>query len=135
MKNTESRNVAIALGIICAILSLGIIVLVVDYTSTLNIEKSTVWVNSQTVSSLKTWTFSAKYAGYVSVNVEDSPTNTTYVLLSWYAFGIEYGNKITVGTSGTAVFPVLPCADVDIMVGNEGFIYAYNETVTITYHY
>jgi hypothetical protein len=84
-----------------------------DLTSTLDIDKSTVWVDNQTISqpagSYTDLNFTASYAGYVSVNVQTSTTNTTYVEVIYSAYlGINYDNTITVGTSGTAAFPVLP---------------------------
>jgi hypothetical protein len=47
------------------------------------------------------------YAGYISVNVTSSTTNTTYVEAIYYAHGISYDNTINVGTNGTAIFPVI----------------------------
>jgi predicted PurR-regulated permease PerM len=154
------RNVAIALGIICIILVVGLIVAVANYTSIIkgkddtiaslqnqvsdlnsiiNLEKSTVWVNDQTVSqpasSYTYWTVSADYAGYISVQVQTSTTTNTYVRVIWSAYGVNYDHQITVGTSGTAVFPVLPCSNIEIRVGNSNIVNGATETVTITYHY
>jgi hypothetical protein len=127
------RNFAVTLGIICMILMVGLVVAIVDYTSILSIKKSTVWISQtmiQPSSTYKSWTFPASYAGYVSVEVESS-TPLTYVILSWYAYGIEYGKQTTVGTSGRAVFPVLPCSDINIELG----YLTDGTTVTITYYY
>jgi uncharacterized protein YoxC len=109
-----------------------------DLTSNLNLEKSEVWVTSQTVSqpsgSYNFWTHSATYAGYVTVNVESSTTDKTYIEVLWSAHGINYDNKISVGVSGTGVFPVLP-SSVEVRVGNSNFMNGATETATITYHY
>jgi hypothetical protein len=125
-----------------------------NLTSTIDLAKSTVWVNDQTVnqsaSSFTLWTYSlnnAGYAGYVSVNVQSSTTNNTYVEVIWSAYGrsaygISYDNRITVGTSGTAVFPILPAQPsvpnypyIQIYVGNTNLFSGATETVTITYYY
>jgi predicted PurR-regulated permease PerM len=167
-KQVVGRTLAIALGIICIILAVGLVGAVAYYTSIIsgkdgtiaslnsqidllnsqmansndivNLAKSTVWVNSQTISqsasSYTYWTpaFSANDAGYVSVNVQSSTTTNTYVEVIWSADGISYSNTITVGTSGTAVFPVLP-STIEIEVGNTNLINGATETVTITYYY
>jgi hypothetical protein len=104
-----------------------------------NLAKSTVWVDDQTISqpahSYTPWTVSASYAGYVSVWVQTSTTTNTYVRVIWSAYGINYDQQITVGTGGTAVFPILPCSNIEIRVGNVNLLTGATETVTITYHY
>lgn len=112
---------------------------VTDLNDTVNLAKSIVWVNDQTISqpahSYTGWTFSANYAGYVSVWVQTSTTTNTYVRVIWSAYGINYDQQITVGTGGTAVFPILPCSDIEIRVGNVNLLTGATETVTITYYY
>jgi hypothetical protein len=73
------------------------------------------------------------YAGYVSVAVQ-SDSNTTYVEVIYSYYGVIYDNNVTVGTSGTAAFPVLP-ATVAIRVGNTELVDPVNATVTATYIY
>jgi hypothetical protein len=73
------------------------------------------------------------YAGYVSVDVQ-STSNTTYVELAYSSHGVNYDNNVTVGTSGTAAFPVLP-GTVEIRVGNTETVGSVNATVTATYYY
>jgi hypothetical protein len=72
------------------------------------------------------------FAGYVSVGVQSS-SNTTYVELTYYSYGVSYDNRITVGTSGTAAFPVLP-GTIQIIVGNKETAGSVTATVTATYH-
>jgi len=180
-KKVVGRNVAIALGIICIILAVGLVGVVANYTSiisskddtisslnlqitskdsqisslnsqianlqnqvndlnsVINLEKSTVWVDDQTVSqpagSYTYWTVSASYAGYVSVWVQTSTTDNTYVRVIWSSHGVNYDESITVGVSGTAVFPILPASSIEIRVGNSNWLSGATETVTITYHY
>jgi len=104
-----------------------------------NLDKSTVLVNSQTISqpanSYTYWTFSASYAGYISVNVESSTTTNTFVEVVYTSHGVNYDERITVGTSGTAAFPVLPSNNIQVRVGNTNLISGATETVTVTYHY
>jgi chaperonin cofactor prefoldin len=110
-----------------------------NLTDIVNLAKSTIWVDSQTISqpasSYTYWTVSASYAGYVSVWVQTSTTTNTYVRVIYTAYGVNYDNQIGVGASGTAVFPLLPCSSIEIRVGNTNLISGATETVTITYHY
>jgi predicted PurR-regulated permease PerM len=151
------RSVAIALGIICIILLVGLLGTIVlisslnsqvnDLTITLNLGKSTVWLNDKTVgqpaSSYTSWTFSASelsYAGYASVNVQTSTTGNTYAEVIYSSHGVNYDNQISVGTGATAVFPVLPASSIEIRVGNTNGVYPWastpaTETVTVTYYY
>jgi len=198
------RNVAIALGIICIILAVGLVGSMVNYTMVtnnkdatyrdytwshshsnsdydslhnayqnyvathsysnaeydayvanhhytdaeynylgdiVNLAKSSVWVDDETISqpasSYTTWTptFSASYAGYVSVWVQTSTTTNTYVRVIYSAYGVNYDHQIGVGTGGTAVFPVLPSSTIEIRVGNSNLFSGATETVTITFHY
>jgi len=181
-KKVVGRNIAIALGIICIILAVGLVGAVANYTSIIsgkdstiaslnsqitvkdsqisslnsnnnilqnlmnglngivNLTRSDTWVNSETISqpSSSYWSFSTNaviYAGYVSVWVQTSTTTNTYVRVIYTAYGVNYDNQIVVGTSGTAVFPLLPSSSIEIRVGNSNWINGATETVTITYHY
>ena len=188
VEKKSGRTVAIALGIICIVLAVGLVGAVANYTSIIsgkdntiatkdsqitdkdntisslnsqisskdsqisslqsqvndltditNLAKSTVWINDQTVSqpagSYTYWTVSASYAGYVSVWVQTSTTDNTYVRVIWSSHGVNYDHSITVGVSGTAVFPILPTSSIGIRVGNSNLFSGATETVTITYHY
>jgi hypothetical protein len=110
-----------------------------DLNDTVNLAKSTVWVDSQTISqpahSYSYWSTSTSYAGYITVYVQTSTTTNTYVQVIYSAYGVNYDQQVTVGTSGTAVFPVLPCSNIEIRVGNVNLLTGATETVTITCHY
>jgi len=113
-----------------------------DLTSNLRLEKSEVWVTSQTVSqtagSYSSWTHSANYAGYVAVQVESSTTDKTYIRFLWNTPGIDYDKTILVGVSGSGAFPVLPYSNLEVRVGNSNSLWfgvGATETVTITYYY
>ncbi|MGQ9642140.1 MAG: hypothetical protein ACUVUF_08530 [Candidatus Bathycorpusculaceae bacterium] len=201
-KKVVGRNVAIALGIICIVLAVGLVGAMINYTSIISgkdniiaslnsqitdkdntiaslnsrianlqtqitdkdntiaslnsrianlqtqvnelnsiidLEKSTVWVYDQTisqpVSSYTYWTFSASYAGYIVVTVHTSTTDKTYVRVIWSSYGVDYDESITVGASGTAVFPVLPASSIEVRVGNRNLLSGATEIVSITYHY
>jgi len=112
-----------------------------DLNRIINLEKSTVWVDDQTISqpasSYTYWksAFSASYAGYVSVYVQTSTTDKTYVRVIYSAYSVNFDQQIGVGTGGTVVFPLLPCSSIEIRVGNTNLINGATETVTITYYY
>jgi cell division protein FtsL len=72
-------------------------------------------------------------AGYVTVDVRSNST-TTYVEVIYSSYGVNYDNSVTVGTSGTAVFPVLP-GTVEIRVGNTEAVDSVDATVTAIYYY
>jgi len=109
-----------------------------DLESIVNLEKSTVWVDRQTVSQPASrytdWTFYAPYAGYVVVQVHSSTTDNTYVRAMWSSYGVHYDQSVMVGASGAAAFPVLP-GSIEIRVGNTNLLSGATETVTITYYY
>jgi cell division protein FtsB len=76
-----------------------------------------------------------KYNGYVAVSAE-STSNTTYIQLLYSSYGVNYDHNITVGTSGTAYFPVL-IGEIEIRLGNTD-TYAgdfINATATARYIY
>lgn len=111
---------------------------ITDLNSIVNLQKFTIWVNHVTVSqpanSYTLWTRLASYAGYVRVYVESSTTSNTYASVEYISHGVNYDVTITVGSSGTAVFPVLP-GTVYVYVGNTNLLSGATETVTITYYY
>jgi len=74
-----------------------------------------------------------QYAGYVSVAVESS-SNTTYAQVVYSSYGVNYNHNVTVGTGGTAVFPVLP-GEIVTSVGNTEPVDNVTATVSATYHY
>ena len=110
-----------------------------DLNQIVNQGKSTVWVDSETVSqpkgSYSVWTFDVPYAGRIVVNVESSTTSNTYAEV------IDYGNdagadiSVVIGTSGSRYFPVFPYYSVEVRVGNTNWLNGATETVTITYWY
>jgi hypothetical protein len=109
-----------------------------DLNSIVNLLKPEIWVDEKTVSqgsgAYTYWSPTASYAGYIYVWVESSTSSNTYVEVVWSSHGIDYSNKITIGTSGTAYFPVLP-SNVEVRVGNTNLINGATETVTVTYYY
>jgi hypothetical protein len=110
-----------------------------DLNDMVNLAKSMVWVDDQTVSqpanSYTSWVFSTCYAGYVEVWVQTSTTTNTRVRVIYSSHGVDYDGEIGVGSSGTAVFPLLPSSNIEIRVGNHNLVSGATETVTITYHY
>jgi hypothetical protein len=76
------------------------------------------------------WTFSASYAGFVSVEVvsfQFTPiVNNVYARVVYTAYGVNYDDQIGLGKGGTAVFPVLPSSSIKIIVGNNDPIVSFN---------
>lgn len=71
------------------------------------------------------------YAGYLVVKATSNST-AAYAEVKYSAYGVNYNQNVTVGKSGTAVFPVLP-ATIDVKIGAPYAI--VNATVTVTYYY
>lgn len=109
-----------------------------NLTGIINLSKSKVWVNHETITHeagyLTYWTFSASYAGYVSVRIDDDNTTSTYVRTIYSAYGVKYNNQIDVVATGKALFPILPSSGIEVRIGNNLLIGA-TENVTITYYY
>jgi cell division protein FtsB len=103
-----------------------------------SLRKSTTWVSYQTVSepasSYVYWTFYANYPGYVVVTIHTSTTTNNYVEVIWSAYGINYDQRVSLSSGGSAAFPVLP-ASVEIRVGNTNWLSGATQTVSITYRY
>ena len=111
----------------------------VNLTDIVNLAKSTVLINHQTVgqpaNSYSYWEFPIPYAVYLSVNVESSTSPNTYVQVLYNTYSVVYDETTILGTAGTGVFPVLPTNEVTIRVGNTSQDSDVTETITITYHY
>lgn len=73
------------------------------------------------------------FPGYVTVQLTSS-SNTTFVELSYVAYGVVYDNVVKLGTSGQTAFPVLP-GSIVIIVGNTETNATVTGTVTATYFY
>ena len=73
------------------------------------------------------------YAGSVSVAVESS-SNTTYVQAVYSSHGVNFNQNVTVGTGGTAVFPVLP-GEIWVGIGNTEAVDDVTGTVSAIYRY
>jgi hypothetical protein len=146
-KKMVSRNVAVTLGIICILLIVGLGVAMAylyDLNNTLNLGKSTVWVNDETVTqapgTYTTWTFSASYAGYVSIFVRDSGLGVACKVEAFYSTVVNgelvsYSHEDIVYQGSSAAFAVVPSPSITVGVGNGLFFNNNTETVTITYYY
>jgi hypothetical protein len=78
---------------------------------------------------------SPPYAGYVSVEVNESTSPSTYVEVKYTALGVNYDNRVVVGTSGTEFFPVLPAISIRISVGADSASIETVNSITVTYYY
>ncbi|MGD0405284.1 MAG: hypothetical protein ABSB10_01340 [Candidatus Bathyarchaeia archaeon] len=72
------------------------------------------------------------YAGYIVVQAT-STTNSTYAETLYSSYGVHFDQNVTLGMSGTAVFPVLPCT-AEVRIGNLDQTSAV-VTVTVSYYY
>jgi uncharacterized coiled-coil protein SlyX len=90
-------------------------------------------VDQEANSSTTVWNYMLQFAGYVTVYVQSS-SNTTYVTLSYSYREVDYQNSVTVGTNGTAAFPVLP-ALVKINVGNTDTVSPVTTSIMVIYYY
>jgi outer membrane murein-binding lipoprotein Lpp len=79
------------------------------------------------------YTGNIMYAGCISVSVESS-SNTTYLQVVYSSYGVNYNQNVTVGTGGSAVFPVLP-GDITVVIGNTELVDEVTGTASATYRY
>jgi hypothetical protein len=79
------------------------------------------------------WNDQLDYAGYVVVQASANATSTYAQAIYTYS-GYNFNLNQTIGTSGTAIFAVLPGA-VEINLGNMNETSANTVTATVTYYY
>ena len=110
-----------------------------NYEQLLALQKNSVIYPQQTLtqtpnSETTIYTGTTIYAGYVAVQVTSSDANSTYAQVS-YSFGeTNFSYNQTIGTSGTALFPVLPSPAADsfrVLIGNTQTDIA-NATTTVS---
>ena len=117
---------------------------ITNYEQLLALQKSSIIYVRQTLTqnpnSVTTiYTGSTIYAGYVVVQVAASNANSTYAQVL-YTFGeTNFNYNQTIGTTGTAIFPVLPSLTDNsfiVSVGNtQTDITNATTTVTATFYY
>jgi hypothetical protein len=80
---------------------------------------------------------SLNYCGYLVIQAT-STSKTTYAQTIYSTDGVDFNQTVILGTSGSAVFPVISSSTapttVDVRIGNSDQA-ASNSTVTLTYHY
>lgn len=107
------------------------------FQSILQLQQSgTLYSNSITQDANTTttiWNDQLDYAGYVIVQAT-STANTTYAEVIYSYTGANFDYTQTIGTSGSAVFPVLP-GIVQVNIGNINQTDTNTITVTATYFY
>ena len=112
------------------------------YQQILNFELSGMLYDSSFTQDANTsttvWNDQLNYAGYVLVYIQ-ATTNTTYAQIIYTYGDTNFNYNQTVGTSGTAVFPVIssPASPgiVQINIGNLNQPIANNVNATVTYYY
>jgi len=108
-----------------------------DYASIIALSESAYVLYEQTFTQDANTTTSIlsdtiEYAGYVKIQVQSSSDTTSIQTVYTYA-DVNYNQSLTIGTDGTAYFPVLP-STIEILLSNTG-TELNNATVTITYYY
>jgi uncharacterized coiled-coil protein SlyX len=110
---------------------------ILDYREILSLQASGLLYNQEITQDASNytviWNNPVEYAGYVTVVVQSS-SNTTYVEPLYSSYGVNFDYNMTVGTSGTAAFPVLPGL-VEIRVGNTELAGTITAAITATYFY
>jgi hypothetical protein len=117
-----------------------------DLTDIVNLAKTTILANDQTISqqanAFSSWTTNATYAGYIYVRIDNSTTNNNYVQVIYSSLGgssshvIDFNQTLTIDhNGGWASFPVLPSSNIEIRVGNTNLVNSATETVTIACYY
>jgi uncharacterized coiled-coil protein SlyX len=113
-----------------------------NLTDILNLGKSTTLYNGTvtivTSTELAMLEENVPYAGYVSVQVSSSQSNATVIItVVWNYYPVlRYQNDFNLGSSGTAIFPVLPPSMV--VYFDDPKLTGFNSetaNVTITYYY
>jgi uncharacterized protein YoxC len=113
--------------------------LVNSYSSIANMTASATPVSSQAVSqdgntSTVVWNDNLSYAGYITVQAQ-ATSNTTYAETIYSNSGVNFDQNITLGTQGTAAFPIVP-GQIEVEIGNLDSSNTTNTaTVTIEYYY
>ena len=96
------------------------------------------WITNQAISqpanSYSRWRNFTGYAGILHVSVLSSTTDKTYVQVIYETQGINYDQRIEVGSSGLASFPIMPTW-IEVRVGNSDTINGATETVSIVFSY
>jgi len=157
-KKVIDMNFAIAvLGIICIVSSVSLIGLkttydnqtVADNRAAYFLSRTMVYISNYTIQLNSTMDnpfgyanyFTVYNAGYLSVDVK-STTDKTWVVAEWNypiegfgSYKISYENMTYVGMNGTAYFPVLPDANVAIILGDNNTNNEATITFSITGHY
>jgi len=111
-----------------------------NLTDIINLNKSMLWISHETkdLSTGVPYQENVPYAGYVVAEVSSSQSNETIVWLTYSSHGVNYDNRISVGSGGTAIFPVLPSSNILIFFyqANPQIIDLHQYAiVTITYYY
>jgi len=99
---------------------------IANYEQLLALQKSSTIYPEQTLtqnpnSVTQIYSGTTIYAGYVIVQVTSSTANSTYAQVIYRFAETDFSYNQTIGTSGTAILPVLPSAEADsfkVLVGN-----------------
>ena len=112
---------------------------ITEYEQLLALQKSSTIFPQETLiqnpnSVTMIYTGTTIYAGYIVVQVTSSNANSTYAQVIYGFSGTNFSYNQTIGTSGTALLPVLPSPEADsfrVLVGNTQTDIA-NATTTVS---
>jgi len=110
----------------------------ISFNSIIQLQESGILYDASSItqaanSTTNLWNDQLDYAGYVVVQAT-ATANTTYAEVTYSYSGTNFQYNQTVGTSGSAMFPVLP-GIVQVNIGNINQNDANNVIVTATYFY
>jgi hypothetical protein len=80
------------------------------------------------------WTYEIYYASCLTVTVHTSSVANTYIRVLYSAYGVNFDQTVYVAGAGHATFPLLPCDNLDVRVGNT-LDSAATYTVSIVLYY
>jgi hypothetical protein len=75
------------------------------------------------------------YAGYIVVNIVNSTSNSTFVWYFYSSNGFTFNSTISIGSSGSVCFPILPTTTLSIFISNADHSNLNITRVLVTYYY
>ena len=111
-----------------------------DLVDIMNLSKEQVYLDHSTINqqagSYTGWTLNdVRYAGYITVIVYSSSSSNTYAEVLHNSGGSSWDLKHTIGTSGSAIFPILPASSVEVRLGNTNLVSPASHTISIIFNY
>jgi hypothetical protein len=111
-----------------------------NLTDILTLQKHHVLLNhydvNQPAGGYNSWAFTTiNHTGYLRITIHSSTTATAYARVVYTYNGTTWALSKTLGTAGTADFPVLPSSSIEVGIGNTNTYDPAAHDVSIVYHY